>query len=264
MEYDICKQFYCSEKLRITADDLKLFVRIIGKIDKIFDKCRQSVLAEHSFYHCQQRIYSIKFCIRRFDFPPRIEKVVGRKKRAVFIVCTIADNQKRIILEQLRDITLIADCKLGIGIRNGCFLTDSTLEFKNNKRQTIYKNNCIGYSFLIVNAFNFKLINYLKIIIFGGFKIKEADINILFASVLTVKDKAVTEELIKCLISFIYRAGNAFKTEDDTINFTVGNIEVLKLSISLDTITSKKRAVHRFRAGGKSSHRRRRLALGRF
>ena len=39
---------------------------------------------------------------------------------------------------------------------------------------------------------------------------------------------------------------------------------VLKLSISLDTITTKKRAVHRFRAGGKSSHRRRRLALGRF
>ena len=39
---------------------------------------------------------------------------------------------------------------------------------------------------------------------------------------------------------------------------------ILKLSISLDTITSKKRAVHRFRAGGKSSHRRRRLALGRF
>ena len=38
----------------------------------------------------------------------------------------------------------------------------------------------------------------------------------------------------------------------------------MKLSISLDTITSKKRAVHRFRAGGKSSHRRRRLALGRF
>ena len=38
----------------------------------------------------------------------------------------------------------------------------------------------------------------------------------------------------------------------------------MKLSILLDTITTKKRAVHRFRAGGKSSHRRRRLALGRF
>jgi hypothetical protein len=38
----------------------------------------------------------------------------------------------------------------------------------------------------------------------------------------------------------------------------------VKLSILLDTITTKKRAVHRFRAGGKSSHRRRRLALGRF
>ena len=47
-------------------------------------------------------------------------------------------------------------------------------------------------------------------------------------------------------------------------NMSISDYIVVKLSISLDTITTKKRAVHRFRAGGKSSHRRRRLALGRF
>ena len=50
---------------------------------------------------------------------------------------------------------------------------------------------------------------------------------------------------------------------DFDVTFTAKDT-TMKLSISLDTITSKKRAVHRFRAGGKSSHRRRRLALGRF
>ena len=50
----------------------------------------------------------------------------------------------------------------------------------------------------------------------------------------------------------------------ELLDMTSTIIEELKLSILLDTITTKKRAVHRFRAGGKSSHRRRRLALGRF
>ena len=98
MQLDILKQLGCSKKLRITADDFQLFIRVVGEIDKILDNRKQSVFAKQPFYHGDKGVDSVQLLIIRLNFPPRIEIVIGTEKRTVFVVRSVADDHKALYL----------------------------------------------------------------------------------------------------------------------------------------------------------------------
>ena len=99
MQLDILKQLRCSKELRIAADDFQLFIRVVGEIDKILDNRKQTVFSEEPLHHRDKRVDSVQLLVLRFNFPPRIEIVVGTEKRTVFVVNTVADDHKGIVFE---------------------------------------------------------------------------------------------------------------------------------------------------------------------
>ena len=99
MQLDILKQLGSSKKLRISADDFQFFIRVVGEIDKILNNRKQPVFAKQPFYHGDKGVDTVQLLVFRFNFPPRIEIVVGTEKRAVFVVHPVADDHKGIVFE---------------------------------------------------------------------------------------------------------------------------------------------------------------------
>ena len=160
-------------------------------------------LSEKSLYHRHKRINTIQFFIISVYLSPRIEEeIILTEERTIFIICSITDNNKRIVFKNLRNISTVTDCKLLICVHYGCVFLYCTLKFKNNNRNTIYKHNAIRNTQLIIYTFNFKLINRLENIVFGSVEINKFNIEVFLSSILTVKNKAITE-LKYSLVCFV-------------------------------------------------------------
>ena len=166
MQLDILKQLGSGKKLRITADNFQLFIRAVGEIDKILDNRKQTVFSEQPLHHRNKRVDAVQLLVLRFNFPPRIEIVVGTEKRTVFVIRPVADDHKGVVFEQFRNISAVADGKLLVSVHNRCVFFDSTLKFQNHHGNAIDKHNAIGNAELTVHALDFKLIDRLENIVF--------------------------------------------------------------------------------------------------
>ena len=176
MQLDILKQFCCSKELRITANDFQLFIRAVGEIDKILDNRKQTVFSEQPLHHRDKRVDSVQLLVLRFNFPPRIEIVVGTEKRTVFIVCPVADDHKGVVFEQFRNISAVADGELLVSVHDRCIFFDGTLEFQNHHGNAIDKHNAIGNAELSAHALDFKLIDRFEDVVFGIVIVDELNI----------------------------------------------------------------------------------------
>ena len=73
---------------------------------------------------------------------------------------------------------------------------------------------------MVVYALNFKLINRFENIVFGSVEINKFNIEVFLRSILTVKNKAIAEQLKYSLVCFINRTGNITQHYNDTIYLT--------------------------------------------
>lgn len=127
--------------------------------------------------------------------------IVGAERR-------INEERKGIVFEDFGDVSTIANCKLRISIHNCRAFFDSTFKFKYNNRDTVYKNDTVGNTSLIVDAVDLKLIYDLKNVVVEIFKVNKLNENILLGSILTIKNEPIRNELVHRLISLVNRAGN--------------------------------------------------------
>ena len=167
MPLAILKQLGSGKKLRITADDFQFFIRAVGEIDKILDNRKQTVFSEEPLHHSDKRVDAVQLLVFRFNFPPRIEIVVGTEKRTVFVVRSVADDHKGVIFEQFRNISAVADGELRVSVHNRCVFLDGALKFQNYHGNAIDEHNAIGNTELTAHALDFKLIDRLEDVVFG-------------------------------------------------------------------------------------------------
>ena len=156
-------------------------------------------------HHRNERIDTVKLHVTIFDFSPRIEEIIRGEERAVFVIRSVADYDESVVLKDFGDVSTIANGELCIGIHNGSVFFDSTLKFKHNNRDTVYKNDTVWNTSLIVDAVNLKLIYDLENVVVGIFKVDKLNENILLGSVLSVENKAIGNELIDRLVSLVNR-----------------------------------------------------------
>ena len=135
---DIGKEFCSGEKLRVSADDFKLLMGLVGKIDEIFDHSQHPVLAEQAFDQGNKGVDALQILVRCLYFPPGVEEIIGAEQGTVFIIDPIADNHKSVVNKKARDIPLVAHGKLSIGIHDGRILIGGSLKLQNNEGQTIH------------------------------------------------------------------------------------------------------------------------------
>ena len=208
MSLDILIQFIWRKELRITAHYFQILIRVVWEINKIFGNFKQTIFSEKPLYHCYKRIDTVQFFIVWVYLSPRIKEIIWTEERTIFIICSVTDNNKRIVFENLRNISTITDCKLLICVHYSRIFLYRTLKFKNNDRNTIYEHNAIWNTQLIIYALNFKLINRFENIVFGSVEINKFNIEVFLRSILTVKNKAIAEQLKYSFVCFINRAGN--------------------------------------------------------
>ena len=193
MLFDILKELVRCEELRIPANDFEILVGIVGEIDEVFDDRKQSLFAEQSFDHRGQRVDSVHFLIIGFYLSPSIEEVIRREEGAVLVVCTVADYYESVIFEQLGNVSAITYCELGVCIHDGRVFLDRTLEFEHNNGDAVNEYNAVWNTELLLDAFNLKLIDDLKNIVFGSVEINKFNIQVFLCPILTVEDEAVAD-----------------------------------------------------------------------
>ena len=146
MRLNILKQFDRSKILRITANNLDVFIRAIREIDKILDDRQEPFFAEQSAHHSYKGIDAVQFLIISLNLSPRIEEVIRGKEGTVFIICTIAYNDEGIILEEFRNIAAITHSELSIGVHDRCVFFDRAFELKYNNWNTVDEDNPVWYA----------------------------------------------------------------------------------------------------------------------
>ena len=87
--------------LRIPAEDFFFAARRVGKEDEVANHIQQARRLKHALNQAVQRVDAVGFDqITTVGLSPRVEKLVRCKKGSGFVVDTIADHAKRVVLEQ--------------------------------------------------------------------------------------------------------------------------------------------------------------------
>ena len=205
MLLDILEELVRCEELRIPANDFEILVRVVGEIDEILDNRKQSLFAEQPFDHRGQRVDSVHFLIVGFYLSPSIEEVIRREEGAVLVVCTVADNDECVILEQLGNVSAITHRELGVRIHDGCVFLDRALEFKHDNGDTVNEHDAVWNAELLLDTFNLELIDNLENIVFGSVEINKFNIQVFLRPILTIEDEAIANQLIDSLVCFVNR-----------------------------------------------------------
>ena len=196
--------------MRIPAHNFCVPVGAVRKIDKILDDSQQPLFAEKAAHHSYKRADAIQLLVIGLDFAPGIKEVVRSKEGAIFIVCTVADDQECIVLEQFGNVPTIAHGELGVGVHDSSVFLDSTLELQHHHRNSVEKDNTVRDTKLTAHTLNLKLVDDFENIVFRMVVIHQLDVQILLGTVFPVKYKAVAEQLAECLVSFVDSTGNGF------------------------------------------------------
>ena len=196
--------------MRIPAHNFCVPVGAVWKIDKILDNSQQPVFAEKSAHHGYKRADAIQLLVIGLDFAPGVNEVVRGKEGTILVVCTVADDQEGIVLEQFGNVPAIAHGELGVGIQDRGILLDGTLEFQYHHGNSVEKDNAVRDTNLTAHTLNLKLIDYFEDIVFGMIIVHQLDVQILLSTVFPVENEAVAEQLAECLVSFVDGAGNRF------------------------------------------------------
>ena len=220
---DIIEQLVGSKELGIAADNLQILIGVIREVDEVLDNCQQTVLTEQALNHRYEGIDAIQLHIIILDLSPRIEKVVGREEGTVLIVSTVTDNDKSVILENLRDISAVTHGELGVCIHDGSVFFHRALEFQHNNRDTVYKDNAVRNASLIIDAINLELIYNLEDVVIHIFKVNQLNEDIFLTPVLTVENEAVRNQLVNSLVSLINRTGDIAQGQHNAINLARRN-----------------------------------------
>lgn len=127
---DVLKQLVCCKELRIATHNLDVLIRTVRKVHKVLHNCKQSFFTEQSLYHSHKGTDAIQFLILRIDLSPGIEEIIWTEEGTVFIVRTVADNDKCVIFENLRNVSAVTHGQLLVRIHDCGILFDCTLELK--------------------------------------------------------------------------------------------------------------------------------------
>ena len=205
VQTDILEQLVRGKELRITTNNLPFILRRIREKDKVFQHAQQPLPPEQPLHHRLQRVDAVKSPFFGVNLAPCIEKVVGSEQRAVFIVHTVTDNDKRIVFEQLGNIPPIPHRQLPIGIHDGCLLLDGTFELQHHHRQTVHIDNPVGDAGL--RPLDFQLIDYSENIVRQTplAKVNRLDIQIGQRAVVALQRKPLHHQPIGVQIVFIQR-----------------------------------------------------------
>lgn len=230
MLFDILKELVRCEELRIPANDFEILVGIVGEIDEIFDDRKQSLFAEQSFDHRGQRVDPVHFFIIGFYLSPCIKEVIRREEGTVLVVCTVADDDESVILEQLGNVSAITYRELGVRIHDGRVFLDRALEFEHDNGDAVDEYDAVWNAKLLLDAFNLKLIDDLENIVFGSVEINKFNIQVFLRPILTVEDEAVADQLIDSLVCFVNRSRNCAQREHNAFDL-VGRDPILGIAI---------------------------------
>ena len=205
MQTDILEQLVRGKELRITTNNLPFIFRRIREKDKVFQHAQQTLSPEQPLHHRLQRVDAVKSPLFGVNLAPGIEKVVGSEQRAVFVVHTVTDNDKRIVFEQLGNIPPIPHRQLPIGIHDGCLLLDGAFELQHNHRQTVHIDNPVGNTGL--RPFNLQLIDNPENVVRQTLpaKVNRFDIQIGQRAVVALQRKPLHHQPIGVQIVFIQR-----------------------------------------------------------
>ena len=150
-----------------------------------------------------QRVNAVVRFIRAFYFAPGIEEILGSKQRSIFVVHTIANYNKSIIPEDVRDIPAITNSQLCKSIHDSGVCLHGALEFQHHYRQTIHINNAIRNTLLC--TFYLQLVYYLEDIPLRIPKVNHFNEQIWLRSILTLDGEALSHQPIRLRILNIER-----------------------------------------------------------
>ena len=101
VQQDVLNQLGSGIVLRIPAEDFFFAARRVGKEDEVANHIQQARRLKHALNQAVQRVDAVGFDqITTVGLSPRVEKLVRCKKGSGFVVDTIADHAKRVVLEQ--------------------------------------------------------------------------------------------------------------------------------------------------------------------
>ena len=223
------------EILRITANNLALFLWRVREEDVVVNHLQQAVLPEEALDHCQEGVDAVHTLVCAFNFAPGVVKLIRSEECAEFAVYAITDDGKGVVFEDVRDITTVADMNLLVSVVDSGVFANGALKLKEDKRDTIDEND--GIRPAVFFTLDFELVDNLEVIGFRTLVVQEVDIEIGFGDIFPTEREAIHHPVYNLPVSFIEVSADHLQLEDDAVYLGGGDavlaIPVLEIGTQL-------------------------------
>ena len=145
----------------------------------------QTVLPEEALDHCEKGVDAVHTLVRALYFAPSVVELVRSEECTEFTVYAITDDGKGVVFEDVRDVTTVADMNLLVSVVNGGVFTDSTLELKEDKRDTIDEND--GIRPAVFFTLDLELVDDFEVVGFRMLVVQEINIEIGLGCIFSAK-----------------------------------------------------------------------------
>ena len=151
-----------------------------------------------------QGVDTIVCLVCTLHLAPGIEELVWCEQRTIFVIHAIADNNKSIIAEQLRNIPAIAHRQLCVCIHDGGIFLHGTLELQNHNGQTIHIDDAIGDTSF--QSLYLQLVDDLEDIAVNILKVYHFNEQVRQRGILTLDGEALRHHAIRLCVLLVKRS----------------------------------------------------------